>query len=245
MTNICSDVIRVWQKTLDMTKYLDDLNVPPRYTKIVEKHSDDLKNFVGMRCGVPIFSGSQEVTNPTPKEPVEYAQYIQLGQNPVTIWSGMSRYRVGVGSVLTKIDDLLGQEYRRKLSIDMGLAGVRGATLAGAAGGALEWFNFAPTVSLSGVAAGIATGGLSFAYNRQRRKKEFGAQIKGLSECFSSMGRRAVRPNLLAPDSYVSGDMQTGLADSQGAGNIYFIGDMPVDQQQRADRFWHRADQIL
>lgn len=196
-------------------------------------------------CGVLIFSGTQEVTNPTTKEPVGYAQYIQLGQNPVTIWSGMSRYRVGVGSVLTKIDDLLGQEYRRKLSIDMGLAGVRGATLAGAAGGALEWFNFAPTVSLSGVAAGIATGGLSFAYNRQRRKKEFGAQIKGLSECFSSMGRRAVRPNLLAPDSYVSGDMQTGLADSQGAGNIYFIGDMPVDQQQRADRFWHRADQIL
>ena len=245
MTNTFVDIIRVWQKTLDMTKYLDDLNVPPRYTKIVEKHSDDLKNFVGMRCGVPIFSGSQEVTNPTTKEPVGYAQYIQLGQNPVTIWSGMSRYRVGVGSVLTKIDDLLGQEYRRKLSIDMGLAGVRGATLAGAAGGALEWFNFAPTVSLSGVAAGIATGGLSFAYNRQRRKKEFGAQIKGLSECFSSMGRRAVRPNLLAPDSYVSGDMQTGLADSQGAGNIYFIGDMPVDQQQRADRFWHRADQIL
>ena len=245
MTNTFVDIIRVWQKTLDMTKYLDDLNVPPRYTKIVEKHSDDLKNFVGMRCGVPIFSGAQEVTNPTTKEPVGYAQYIQLGQNPVTIWNGMSRYRVGVGSVLTKIDDLLGQEYRRKLSIDMGLAGVRGATLAGAAGGALEWFNFAPTVSLSGVAAGIATGGLSFAYNRQRRKKEFGAQIKRLSECFSSMGRRAVRPNLLAPDSYVSGDMQTGLADSQGAGNIYFIGDMPVDQQQRADRFWHRADQIL
>ena len=154
MTNTFVDIIRVWQKTLDMTKYLDDLNVPPRYTKIVEKHSDDLKNFIGMRCGVPIFSGSQEVTNPTTKEPVGYAQYIQLGQNPVTIWSGMSRYRVGVGSVLTKIDDLLGQEYRRKLSIDMGLAGVRGATLAGAAGGALEWFNFAPTVSLSGVAAG-------------------------------------------------------------------------------------------
>ena len=43
------------------------------------------------------------------------------------------------------------------MSTDVGLAGVRGATLAGAAGGALEWFNFAPTVSLSGVAAGIAT----------------------------------------------------------------------------------------
>jgi|GEM_PF-401818 len=245
MTNICSDIIRVWQKTLDMTKYLDDLNVPPRYTKIVEKHSDDLKNFVGMRCGVPIFSGAQEVTNPTTKEPVGYAQYIQLGQNPVTIWNGMSRYRVGVGSVLTKIDDLLGQEYRRKLSIDMGLAGVRGATLAGAAGGALEWFNFAPTVSLSGVAAGIATGGLSFAYTRQRRKKEFKSQIEGLSECFSNMGRRAVRPNLLAPDSYVDDDMQTGSMDDKKASNIYFIGDMPVDQQQRADRFWQRADQIL
>ncbi len=245
MTNICSDVIRVWQKTLDMTKYLDDLNVPPRYTKIVEKHSDDLKNFVGMRCGVPIFSGAQEVTNPTTKEPVGYAQYIQLGQNPVIVERGLCRYRVGIGSVLTNIDDLLEQEHRRKTSTEMGVAGVRGAALAGVAGGALEWFNFAPTVSLSGVAAGIATGGLSLAYNRRRRKKEFKAQIEGLSECFSNMGRRAVRPNLLAPDSYVSGDMQTGLADSQGAGNIYFIGDMPVDQQQRADRFWHRADQIL
>lgn len=59
------------------------------------------------------------------------------------------------------------------------------------------------------------------------------------------MGRRAVRPNLLAPDSYVDDDMQTGSMDDKKASNIYFIGDMPVDQQQRADRFWQRADQIL
>ena len=245
MTNICIDIIWVRQKTLDMTKYLDDLNVPPRYTKIVEKHSDDLKNFVGMRCGVPIFSGAQEVTNPTTKEPVGYAQYIQLGQNPVIVERGLCRYRVGIGNVLTNIDDLLEQEHRRKTSTDVGLAGVRGAALAGVAGGALEWFNFAPTVSLSGVAAGIATGGLSLAYNRRRRKKEFKAQIEGLSECFSNMERRVVRPNLLAPDSYVDGDMQTGSVDGKKARNIYFIGDMPVDQQQRADRFWQRADQIL
>ena len=245
MTNICSDVIRVWQKTLDMTKYLDDLNVPPRYTKIVEKHSDDLKNFVGMRCGVPIFSGSQEVTNPTTKEPVGYGQYIQLGQNPVIVERGLCRYRVGIGNVLTKIDDLLEQEHRQKMSTDVGLAGVRGAALAGVAGGALEWFNFAPTVSLSGVVAGIATGGLSLAYNRRRRKKEFKSQIEGLSECFSNMGIITVRPNLLAPDSYVDGDMQTGSVDDKKARNIYFIGDMPVDQQQRAGRFWQRADQIL
>lgn len=245
MTNICIDIIRVWQKTLDMTKYLDGLDVPPRYTGIVEKHSDDLNNFVGMRCGVPIFSGAQEVTNPTTKEPVGYAQYIQLGQNPVIVERGLCRYRVGIGNVLTNIDDLLEQEHRRKMSTDVGLAGVRGAALAGAAGGALEWFNFAPTVSLSGVAAGIATGGLSLAYNRRRRKKEFKSQIEGLSECFSNMGRRAVRPNLLAPDSYVDDDMQTGSMDDKKASNIYFIGDMPVDQQQRADRFWQRADQIL
>ena len=245
MTNICIDIIRVWQKTLDMTKYLDGLDVPPRYTGIVEKHSDDLKNFVGMRCGVPIFSGAQEVTNPTTKEPVGYAQYIQLGQNPVVVERGLCRYRVGIGNVLTNIDDLLEQEHRRKTSTEMGLAGVRGAALAGVAGGALEWFNFAPTVSLSGVVAGIATGGLSLAYNRRRRKKEFKAQIEGLSECFSNMERRAVRPNLLAPDSYVDGDMQTGSVDGKKARNIYFIGDMPVDQQQRADRFWQRADQIL
>ena len=245
MTNICIDIIRVWQKTLDMTKYLDGLDIPPRYTEIVEKHSDDLKNFVGMRCGVPIFSGAQEVTNPTTKEPVGYAQYIQLGQNPVIVERGLCRYRVGIDNVLTNIDDLLEQEHRRKMSTDVGLAGVRGAALAGAAGGALEWFNFAPTVSLSGVAAGIATGGLSLAYNRRRRKKEFKSQIEGLSECFSNMERRAVRPNLLASDSYVDGDMQTGSMDDKKASNIYFIGDMPVDQQQRADRFWQRADQIL
>jgi hypothetical protein len=50
---------------------------------------------------------------------------------------------------------------------------------------------------------------------------------------------------LLAPDSYVDDDMQTGSMDDKKASNIYFIGDMPVDQQQRADRFWQRADQIL
>ena len=50
---------------------------------------------------------------------------------------------------------------------------------------------------------------------------------------------------MLAPDSYVDGDMQTGSVDGKKARNIYFIGDMPVDQQQRADRFWQRADQIL
>ena len=178
MTNTFVDIIRVWQKTLDMTKYLDDLNVPPRYTKIVEKHSDDLKNFVGMRCGVPIFSGTQEVTNPTTKEPVGYAQYIQLGQNPVRVERGLCRYRVGIGNVLTKIDDLLEQEHRRKTSTEMGMAGVRGAALAGAAGGALEWFNFAPTVSLSGVAAGIATGGLSLAYNAAVVKRNSNHRLK-------------------------------------------------------------------
>ena len=249
MTNICIDIIRVWQKTLDMTKYLDDLNVPPRYTEIVEKHSDDLKNFVGMRCGVPIFSGTQEVTNPTTKELVGYGQYLQLGEDQlgkhvVFMGSGPLLRRVSIQDGLTGIDEFLERERKREV-IYMGRAGVGGAALAGAAGGALEWLNADPTVSLSGVVAGIAVGGLSFAYNRRQRKKELEARVKGLAKCFSDIPKRVVTPNLLAPDSYIDGDMQTSLTDDEGMGNIYFIGDTPVDQQKRAGHFWRYADEVL
>lgn len=120
-----------------------------------------------------------------------------------------------------------------------------GAVLAGAAGGALEWLNTDPTVSLSGVVAGIAVGGLSFAYNRRRRKKEFEARVKGLANCFSDMPKKVVTPNLLAPDSYIDNDMRIGLTDDEGMGNVYYIGDTPVDQQKRAGHFWRYADEVL
>ena len=120
-----------------------------------------------------------------------------------------------------------------------------GTVLAGAAGGALEWLNADPTVSLSGVVAGIAVGGLSFAYNRRRRKKEFEARVKGLANCFSDMPKKVVTPNLLAPDSYIDDDMRISLTDDEDMGNVYYIGNTPVDQQKRAGHFWRYADEVL
>lgn len=197
-----------------------------------------------MRCGLPVFSGTQGVTNPTTKGLVGYGQYIQLGQCLVSMGSGRLCRRVGIQNELTGIDEFLKRERERKV-IDMGRAGVGGTVLAGAAGGALEWLNADPTISLSGVVAGIAVGGLSFAYNLRRRKKEFEARIKGLANCFSDMPKKVVTPNLLAPDSYIDDDMRIDLTDDEGMGNIYFIGDTPVDQQKRAGHFWRYADEVL
>ena len=120
-----------------------------------------------------------------------------------------------------------------------------GAVLAGAAGGALEWLNTDPTVSLSGVVAGIAVGGLSFAYNRRQRKKELETRVKGLANCFSDMPKKVVTPNLLAPDSYIDDDMRISLTDDEDMGNVYYIGNTPVDQQKRAGHFWCYADEVL
>ena len=226
-----------------MERYIDGLDVPKQYERIVED-SDDLKNFIGMRCGLPVFSGTQGVTNPTTEGLVGYGQYIQLGQSLVSMGSGRLCRRVGIQNELTGIDEFLERERKRKV-IDMGRAGVGGTVLAGAAGGALEWLNADPTVSLSGVVAGIAVGGLSFAYNRRRRKKEFEARVKGLANCFSDMPKKVVTPNLLAPDSYIDDDMRISLTDDEDMGNVYYIGNMPVDQQKRAGHFWRYADEVL
>ena len=226
-----------------MERYIDGLDVPKQYERIVED-SDDLKNFIGMRCGLPVFSGTQGVTNPTTEGLVGYGQYIQLGQSLVSMGSGRLCRRVGIQNELTEIDEFLERERKRKV-IDMGRAGVGGTVLAGAAGGALEWLNADPTVSLSGVVAGIAVGGLSFAYNRLRRKKEFEARVKGLANCFSDMPKKVVTPNLLAPDSYIDDDMRICLTDDEDMGNVYYIGNTPVDQQKRAGHFWRYADEVL
>ena len=108
-----------------MERYIDGLDVSPRYRKVVEKYSDDLKNFIGMRCGLPVFSGTQGVTNPTTKGLVGYGQYIQLGQCLVSMGSGRLCRRVGIQNELTGIDEFLKRERERKV-IDMGRAGVGG-----------------------------------------------------------------------------------------------------------------------
>ena len=51
--------------------------------------------------------------------------------------------------------------------------------------------------------------------------------------------------NLLAPDSLVDSDMQTGSADNRQSRNVYLIGGVPVDQQQRFNSFWDQANEVL
>ena len=53
------------------------------------------------------------------------------------------------------------------------------------------------------------------------------------------------RSNLLAPDSYIDDDMRISLTDDEDMGNVYYIGNTPVDQQKRAGHFWHYADEVL
>ena len=51
--------------------------------------------------------------------------------------------------------------------------------------------------------------------------------------------------NLLASDSYIDEDIQTGSPDNRQSSNTYLIGGVPVDQQQRFNSFWDQADKIL
>ena len=50
---------------------------------------------------------------------------------------------------------------------------------------------------------------------------------------------------MLAPDSFIDSDAQIGSADNRQASNVYLIGGVPVDQQQRFNSFWDQADEIL
>lgn len=186
-------------------------------------------------------------------EVVGYSNDIQIGCQ-TKVW--MVPFENMLGTVYSKehmtIDELLAhgetlleKERRRSIPVDMGWAGIKAAAFSGAVGGLLEWFDFSSTTSATGATAAAAIGGLSSVYRRHRDKERFRRHINVLSGVFLSMEKTTFSVNLLAPDSLIDRNMQTGSVDNRQASNVYLIGEVPVDQQQRFDSFWDQADEIL
>lgn len=221
------------------------MNVSPRYEEIVGEHRDEaLGNFVGLLCGLPIFDGGREaVVHPSTGETVGYCSGVQIGCDDRT--GSSIRYKKTTERFLEDSDRFLRGGRQQSVFSDVGLAGLRSAALAGATGGLLEWFDYSPEISLTGAAVVVAIGGLRFANSRRRSEKEFKSYIKKFSDYLSDMEKTTIYVNLLAPDSLVDSDAQTGSVDNKQSSNVYFIGEVPVDQQQRFDSFWDQADEIL
>lgn len=236
-------------------RYIDGLDVPPRYRQIVEGYRGEaLGNFVGSYCGYPVFSRSQKVIHPTTGEVIGYSNDIQIGRKrSVSLMSYDDIFGTVYGADDMTIDELLErgdallekERRRRSVPLDMGWTGIKAAAFSGAVGGLLEWFDFSSTTSVTGATAAAAIGGLSSVYRRHQDKKRFRRYMEGFSRKLSKMKKTTFSVNLLAPDSLVYSDAQTGSVDNRQASSVYFIGEVPVDQQQRFDSFWDQADKIL
>lgn len=164
-----------------MERYIDGMDVSPRYVEIVEEHRDKvLGDLIGVFCGHPVFSESQKVIHPTMGEVVGYSNNIQIGRKRSvdpephdnmfgTVYG--SRNYMTIDKLLRRGDELLEKERRRSIPLDMGWTGIKAAAFSGAVGGLLEWFDFSSTASVTGATAAAAIGGLSSVYRRHRDKR--------------------------------------------------------------------------
>lgn len=175
--------------------YIDKLDATSQYggTVIEEKRrGKGFGNFVGFRCGLPIFDGGQEaVIRPTTGEVVGYSGSVQIGFDKGGASSGF--YRRVVNNFSEHSERLLKEGCWQNFLADIGSAGLKSAVLAGAAGGLLEWFDYSPETSLAGAAAGAAIGGLSSVYRRHRDKERFRRHINVLSG-YSLVWKRLLFP---------------------------------------------------
>ncbi len=237
-----------------MGRYIDGLDVPPRYEGIVEEYRNgDLGNFVGSYCGHPVFSGSQEIIHPTSDKVVGYSNDVQVGCQKSVSQMLYSEFMymyggdIAFGELLERGDALLKKERRRRNApLDMGWTGIKAAAASGAAGGLMGLFDLStPTSVAVATAVSAIGGGLSSVYCRHRGEKQFRRYLEWLSKVLFDMEKTVFSVNLLAPDSLVDSDAQTGSADNRQASNVYFIGGVPVDQQQRFNSFWDQADEVL
>jgi len=237
-----------------MGRYIDELDVPPRYEGIVEEYRNgDLGNFVGSYCGHPVFSGSQEIIHPTSDKVVGYSNDVQVGCQKSVSQMLYSEFMymyggdIAFGELLERGDALLKKERRRRNApLDMGWTGIKAAAASGAAGSLMGLLDLSTPTSVVVVTAVSAIGGgLGSAYCRHRDEKRFRRHLEWLSKVLFDMEKTVFSVNLLAPDSLVDSDAQTGSADNRQASNVYFIGGVPVDQQQRFNSFWDQADEIL
>ena len=228
-----------------MDRYIDGLDLPRRRAIIAGEFKDgDLGNFVGIRCGIPVFYSSRETVNHlTTGEIVGYCSAIQIGCGDRT--DSSIRYKKITEYFLEYSNRFSRKEDRQNLLADVGSAVLKSSALAGVTGGLLEWFNYSPEISLTGAVVAVAIGGLKFVNSRRKIEEDFRSYIEEFSDYLSSMDKATISVNLLAPDSCIDEDSQTGSPDNRQSSNVYLIGDMPIDQQRRADRFWRRADKIL
>lgn len=237
-----------------MERYIDGLDVPPRYEGIVEEYRNgDLGNFVGSYCGHPVFSGSQEIIHPTSGEVVGYSNDVQVGRQKYVSQMLYSEFMymyggdIAFGELLERGDALLERGRRRRNApLDMGWTGIKAAAASGAAGSLMGLLDLStPTSVAVATAVSAIGGGLSSAYCRHRDEKRFRRHLEWLSKVLFDMEKTVFSVNLLAPDSLVDSDMQTGSADNRQSRNVYLIGEVPVDQQQRFNSFWDQADEVL
>lgn len=239
-----------------MGRYIDGLDVPPRYEGIVEEYRNgDLGNFVGSYCGHPVFSVGHEVLRPTTGEVVGYSNNIQIGRKRSmdpephdnmfgTVYG--SRNYMTIDKLLRRGDELLEKGRRRSIPLDMGWTGIKAAVASGAVGSLMGLFDITtPTSVAIATAASAIGGGLSSLYRRHRDRRLFEKYMRGVSCELSKMEKVDFSVNLLAPDSLIDSDAQTGSVDNRQARNVYFIGGVPVDQQQRFNSFWDQADEVL
>lgn len=237
-----------------MERYIDGLDVPPRYEGIVKEYRNgDLGNFVGSYCGHPVFSGSQKIIHPTSGEVVGYSNDVQVGRQKYVSQMLYSEFMymyggdIAFGELLERGDALLEKERRRRNApLDMGWTGIKAAAASGAAGSLMGLLDLStPTSVAVATAVSAIGGGLSSAYCRHRDEKRFRRHLEWLSKVLFDMEKTVFSVNLLAPDSLVDSDMQTGSADNRQSRNVYLIGGVPVDQQQRFNSFWDQADEVL
>ena len=234
-----------------MERYIDGLDASARYKEIVEEFRDgDLGNFVGSYCGHPVFSGSQEIIHPTSGEVVGYSNDVQVGRQKSVSQMLYSEFMYGGDIIFDELlahgETLLEKERRRSAPLDMGWTGIKAAAASGAVGSLMGLFDLTTPTSVAVVTAASAIGGgLSSAYCHHRDEKRFRRHLEWLSKVLLDMEKTVFSVNLLAPDSFIDSDAQTGSADNRQASNVYLIGEVPVDQQQRFNSFWDQADEIL
>ena len=237
-----------------MERYIDELDVPRSYEEIIQS-SEVLGNLVGSYCGHPVFSVGHEVLRPTTGEVVGYSNNIQIGRKRSmdpephdnmfgTVYG--SRNYMTIDKLLRRGDELLEKGRRRSIPLDMGWTGIKAAVASGAVGSLMGLFDITtPTSVAIATAASAIGGGLSSLYRRHRDRRLFEKYMRGVSCELSKMEKVDFSVNLLAPDSCIDEDAQTGSLDNRQSSNVYYIGEVSVDQQQRFNSFWDQADEVL
>ena len=237
-----------------MERYIDELDVPRSYEKIIQS-SEVLGNLVGSYCGHPVFSVGHEVLHPTTEEVVGYSNNIQIGRKRSmdpephdnmfgTVYG--SRNYMTIDKLLRRGDELLEKGRRRSIPLDMGWTGIKAAVASGTVGSLMGLFDITtPTSVAIATAASAIGGGLSSLYRRHRDRRLFEKYMRGVSCELSKMEKVDFSVNLLAPDSCIDEDSQTGSLDNRQSSNVYYIGEVPVDPQQRFNSFWDQADEVL